>query len=152
LECIEENNTRFGSIENAVGVRDAGKNTFARRGSKQRSLFAPTEASEGPRSRSGSVNATHQRISRSCEDTIIVCGPRYRNNDQNEGTSSRRVKATVNRTEPNQLLVTFSGWLYKAYREEEQDAQRGDEGTDVHLSDPSYQAGDDVETEEVEKS
>lgn len=150
MEYISENEINFGPIENAVGVRNASKNRSAKRGGKERSLVAPTEAPEGSRPRPVAMNKTHQFIFRGSGDPVIVCGPRYRNNDRGEWSSSRRRKATVHRSDPNRLLVTFSGFFYQRYVEEKQDAQQGDEGTDVHMSDRDSQVGEDVEMEDVE--
>lgn len=145
LEYISENETKFGPIENAAGVRRADKNKSANRGGKKRSLVAPTEAPEGSRPSSVALNETHQFILRSGGDPIIVYGPRHRNNDQGEGSFSGTVKATVERSDPNRLLVTFSGFVYKRHWEEKQEAQQGDEGKDVHSMGRGSRGGEDVE-------
>lgn len=119
-----------------MGARtnDRNKPTNRRRGG--RSLVAPGQAPEGSRPRAPRVvalNEPHQFILKDEGDPVIVCGPRPSNNEKVEGNAVSKVKATIDRSDPKRLLVTFSGLVFEGQGggEEKQEAQHGDEGKDV---------------------
>lgn len=100
------------------------------------------------------MNEPHQFIFREDGYPVIVTGPRHTNNDQGEGSFSGRVNTTIDRSDPNRLLVTFSGLVYKRNRIDKQGGHQGDEGKDVHSSHGGHHAGEVVtfgyDTEDVE--
>lgn len=121
-----------------MGARsnDRNKPTNRRRGG--RSLVAPGQAPEGSRPRAPRVvalNEPHQFIVRDEGDPVIVCGPRRSNNEKAEGNFVSGVKATIDRSDPKRLLVTFSGLVFEGQGggEKKQEAQHGDEGKDLHF-------------------
>lgn len=86
------------------------------------------------------MDKTHQFDLGGNNDVIVVSGPRHRRNEQGQGGFSDSARATVERSDPNRLLVTFTGFLEKI--QEEREAPHGDEGKDVC---PKAGAGEDVE-------
>lgn len=106
--------------------------------------------------RAVALNEPHQFIVRDEGDPVIVCGPRRSNNEKVEGNSVSRVKATIDRSDPKRLLVTFSGLVFEGQGggEEKQEAQHGDEGKDVRSMVRGQEAREDValssNTEEME--
>ncbi|KAK7731208.1 hypothetical protein SLS63_005483 [Diaporthe eres] len=121
-------------------------------------LFAKPwdEAPEGFKPRAVAMNQPHQFVLGGEGDPVIVHGPRRSNIEKVEGDVVGRVKATVDRSDPKRLLVTFSGLVFKGKEggEEKQESQQGDEGKDVHSMFGSRQASEDVtvrsEAEEME--
>lgn len=92
------------------------------------------------------MNEPHQFVLGDEGDPVIVYGPRHTNNEKVEGHVVGRVKATIDRSDPKRLLVTFSGLVYKGKEggEEKQESQQGDEGKDIHSLYGSQQASEDV--------
>lgn len=74
-------------------------------------------------------------------NTIIVRGPCH-TNEKGEGNGACDVKARIDRSDPNRLLVTFCNLAFKGKENtrERQGAQQGDEGKDLY----SMDAGQEV--------
>lgn len=91
------------------------------------------------------MNEPHQFVLGNEGDPVIVYGPRRANNEKIEGDVGR-VKATIDRSDPKRLLVTFSGLVYKGKEgdEKKQESQQGDEGKDVHSMYGGRQSSEDV--------
>lgn len=143
LEYITESAATFGPIEAAERVRNTGRNRSATRNGNGRSLVAHNTAPMDSRSRTTNMDKTHQLVlggDNEMGEIVVVPGPRHRSNEQSQGSFSVRARATVGRSDPNRLLVTFSGFLDKI--QEEQEAPHGDEGKDFR---PQVGAGEDVE-------
>lgn len=102
------------------------------------------------------MNQPHEFILRDKGDPVIVCGPRHTNNVEGEGIVAGSIRAAIDRSNPNRLLVTFSNldFMGKGGGEEKQEAPQGDEGKDVRAMDVDRQVIEDVTlrstTEEVE--
>ncbi|KAG6363603.1 hypothetical protein INS49_008704 [Diaporthe citri] len=152
----DETETNVGPIQNAVGARNHDRNRPPNRRRGGRSLVAPSQAPEGFRPRAVAMNEPHQFFLGDEGDPVIVYGPRRANNEKVERDVVGRVKATIDRSDPKRLLVTFSGLVFKGKGggEESQESQQGDEGKDVHSMYGSRQASEDVtlrsNTEEME--
>lgn len=144
FEYVNETETNFGPIQRAVGARNNNRN-HRRSG---RSLVAPCEAPGGSRPRAVALDVPHQFILRDDGDPVIVCGPRRINNEKVEGNIASGVKATIDRSDPKRLLVTFSGLVFEGRDrgEENQEFQHGDEGKDVHSIQGDRQFSEDTET------
>ncbi|KAG8164616.1 hypothetical protein KVR01_004891 [Diaporthe batatas] len=137
LECIRESEARFGLIERA---RSVDRNRSANRNGTTRALVANDAPSRGSRSRTAGMDNGHQFVLGGHSDVVVVTGPRHGHSDQGQGSSSNRVRARVERGDPNRLLVTFSGLVNQMPGERE--ALHGDEGKDVR---PQAGADEDVE-------
>ncbi|POS79391.1 hypothetical protein DHEL01_v202211 [Diaporthe helianthi] len=140
LECIRESEVNFGPIEAAERARNTDRNRSATRNGSTRSLVAQDSGSRAPRLRTTNMNKAHQFILGGSSDVVIVSGPRHRSNDHGQGSFSDRARATVERSDPHRLLVTFSDFLDKF--QGKQEAPRSDEGKDVQ---PQAGSGEDVE-------
>lgn len=143
-EYVNETETNVGPIQNAVGARNNDRNGTNRRRRGGRSLVAPSEAPEGFRPRAVAMNQPHQFVLGGEGDPVTVYGPRRTNIEKVEGDVVGRVKATIDRSDPKRLLVTFSGLVFKGKEgdKEKQESQQGDEGKDVHFM--YRQASEDV--------
>lgn len=105
------------------------------------------------------MDEPHQFIMRDKGDPVIVCGPRRTNNVKGGGIVAGRIRATVDRSNPNRLLVTFSNLDFLGNgdgAEEKRVVSQGDEGKDVCAMDVDRQDSEDAtlrsNTEEVEAS
>lgn len=100
------------------------------------------------------MNEPHEFVLGDHGDPVIVYGPRHANIEKVEGSYVGRVKATIHRSDPKRLLVTFSGLVFKGKKggEERQESRYGDEGKDVHSTQTSEDVRFRSDTEEVETS